>query len=293
MSQPNAQETDTGLSQEHQEKQLSAESKPTKTAPRKPSAKATSQSKSGSPISDPQKKTSTSENEPASGSRTIRQKKSSQMPVPKLPEKRDEQSEILARLKVKPEELQKAPPITRLLKSAAGGRKLVLEAMRFAASDEVIGPFLSKYDSLSEKDRKSASFEAIGLSAGLNLNHLYGSASLAIATYCANQSRLIAVSNHPKVMQKRVEYALIAGGEKDRTALDIMVGSQQSAKGPTFIGKAIFGGGESSKKDDEDDDESDSQPALMTKDEQIDALFPSLTSVQEKLVPIRQRLLEK
>ena len=100
-------------------------------------------------------------------------------------------------------------------------------------------------------------------------------------------------SNHPKVMQKRVEYALIAGGEKDRTALDIMVGSQQSAKGPTFIGKAIFGGGESSKKDDEDDDESDSQPALKTKDEQIDALFPSLMSVQEKLVPIRQRLLEK
>ena len=71
-----------------------------------------------------------------------------------------------------------------------------------------------------------------------------------------------------------------------------MVGSQQSAKGPTFIGKAIFGS-QSSKKDDDEDDEPIEQPTVMTKDEQIDALFPSLTSVQEKLVPIRQRLLEK
>ena len=53
------------------------------------------------------------------------------------------------------------------------GRRIVLEAMRFAANDEVIGPFLEKYDSLSEQDRKSASFEIIGLSARVNLNHLF------------------------------------------------------------------------------------------------------------------------
>jgi hypothetical protein len=165
--------------------------------------------------------------------------------------------------------------------------------MRFAINDEVIAPFLEKYDSLSEMDRRAASFEAIGLSAGLNLNHLYGSASIAVAAYCANKSRLIAVTNHPDVMQKRVEYALIAGGEKDRTALDIMVGSQQSTKGPTFIGKAIFGGPSSKKAKDDDDDDSEEETAATPMVDDIDGLFPAADVVQNKLVPIRQRLLDK
>jgi len=163
--------------------------------------------------------------------------------------------------------------------------------MRFAAQDEVISAFFNKYDSLTDFDKTIVPWEAVGIAAGVNLNHLYGSASLAVATYCANKSRLLIVSNHPKVTKKRIEFAMLAGGERDRTALDIMAGAQQSAKGPTFIGKAVFGGPSAAKDKDDDDDEDGATLPSMVDD--IDGLFPSADLVQNKLVPIRQRLLAK
>ena len=97
-------------------------------------------------------------------------------------------------------------------------------------------------------------------------------------------------SNHPDVMDARVKYAKMAGGERDRTQLDISLGFLQSPKGPTFIGKqvAVFGGG-GQKKDGSGEDIMDAE---VSSDDGFDQLFPSPNEIQEKLVPIRQRLLE-
>ena len=91
--------------------------------------------------------------------------------------------------------------------------------------------------------------------------------------------------------EKRVEYAKMAGGEKDRTALDIALGILQSPKGPTFIGKqvAVFGGG---KQEKESDDGKIVDAEYSTSNDEFDKLFPSPNEIQERLVPIRQRLLE-
>jgi hypothetical protein len=93
-------------------------------------------------------------------------------------------------------------------------------------------------------------------------------------------------------MDARVKYAKMAGGERDRTQLDISLGFLQSPKGPTFIGKqvAVFGGGGKEAKDDDDDGKT--VEAQYTVTDGFDELFPSPTEIQEKLVPIRQRLLE-
>jgi hypothetical protein len=68
----------------------------------------------------------------------------------------------------------------------------------------------------------------------------------------------------------------------------------QSPKGPTFIGTqqvAVFRGGGQGKAKDEDDGKTIDAEYSSSSDG-FDDLFPSPNDVQEKLVPIRQRLLE-
>jgi len=169
--------------------------------------------------------------------------------------------------------------------------------MRLSAQDEVIAAFLRKYDAIPEGDRATLPWEAIAIAADVNVSHLLGSAMIALSVYSANASRIIAVTNHPRITQKRVEYGLLPSGEKDRNALDIMVGAMPSAKGPTFIGKAFFGGGGADggiTKDKDDESGETAEPtAVFGVDDDLDNLFPPANTMQEKLVPIRQRLLEK
>jgi len=207
----------------------------------------------------------------------------------------DRKADALRRLrpKVTPEQLETAPPVTPLLEDSFGGLKTVMEAMRFATSDEVVSAFLKRYDSIPSGDREVLPWEAIAISAGVNLNHFAGSAMLAAATYCANKSKLIIATNHPEITKKRVEFALLPSGEKDRYALDVMAGAMPSAKGPTFIGKAIFGPSDGGIGKRKDDDETEDQTAVFGTEDDLDKLFPSPSTMQNRLVPIRQRLLEK
>jgi hypothetical protein len=179
-----------------------------------------------------------------------------------------------------------------MLKSTIkGGLKAALDAMRFATDDPEIRAFMKIYDKIPTGDRERLSWEAISIAAKVNPKHLLGAIQLAVQSHCWNKSRFIAISNHPDVTKKRVEYAKMAGGEKDRTALDIALGVLQSPKGPTFIGKqvAVFGGNAGATKD---DDDGKTIEASSTSSDEFDQLFPSPSEVQDKLVPIRQRLLE-
>ena len=218
-------------------------------------------------------------------------KPKSLMPVPKLQALESRTLQALKRLKVKSETLLAAPQITPLLKtSVKGGLKTALDAMRFATDDQDISSFLKIYDKVPVGDRDRLPWEAIAIAAKVNPKHLLGAIQLAIQTHCWNRSRFIAISNHPDVTEKRVKYAKMAGGEKDRTALDIALGVLQSPKGPTFIGKqvAVFGGGGKAKEEDEEK----TVDAEYTSNDGFDNLFPSPNEIQERLVPIRQRLLE-
>lgn len=196
--------------------------------------------------------------------------------------------QALKRLKVKSEDVDYAPPISSILKETKGGLKAALKAMRFATEDSEISNFLKKYDAIPVGDRAYLPWEAIALSAEVNLKYLLGAAQLAIAQFFGNKSRIIAISNHPAITKARVKYALMASGERDRNSLDIMVGALPSPKGPTFIGNAVFRGGGGNSAPQEDDDE---PVKTFGASDDIDELFPPSSQMQERLTLVRQRQL--
>jgi hypothetical protein len=71
---------------------------------------------------------------------------------------------------------------------------------------------------------------------------LSGAITNAIVLSGGNTSRILAYMAHRKMMEARIKYGQMPSGEKDRMALDIMVGALPSPKGPTFqINKVSFG----------------------------------------------------
>jgi hypothetical protein len=218
--------------------------------------------------------------------------------VEKVPKDRaikvDRDLALLKRLGVSEESLDQAPQITPLLKKASGGLKAVLSALRLAQQDEVIKAFLAKYDSLSLSDRERVPWEAVGLSAEIDLNHLLGSAMLALTYQSASVAKIIAVTSQPKITKARVKYGMLAGGEKDRTAIDMANGVLAQRQGPTFIGKAMFGAPGGAQMPEEGEDETETpvvQAPMNPEDQDVDDLFPSPKVMQDKLVAIRNRLL--
>ena len=299
MKKQNAQEYDSGQGQKSKSKPSSPKSKVTMSEPSEIKAQGNEPSQTPSTPT-PRTKTlkNLSEKELEGGSETTAKKprKKSLMPVPKLPQEKNRAEEALERLKVKPEVLATIPEITPTIKSCVkGGLKSALGAMRFCQDDTDIAAFLKKYDSLPIGDRNHLPWEAIAVAAKVNTKHLIGSVLLAVSQHCATKSKFIVASNHPMITQKRVEFAQMAGGEKDRTALDIMAGAQQNPSGHTFIGKAWFGasGGGNKAAQDGSDGSAPVQTYEDTTNGEFDSLFPSPNETQDRLVPIRQRLFER
>ena len=218
------------------------------------------------------------------------------LPVPKsLPKPRDRAQEALKRLGVDASELRNAPEITPLLKTAEGGLKAVLSAMRFCSSDPTVKTFLEKYDSIPSGDRDKLSWEAIALAAEVNLQQLGWAAIESVAQHSASVTKMLLVSSQPKIMKARIKYGLLPSGEKDRTQAQTASGVLSSPKGPTFIGKAVFGAGKQAMSDQgvgQDDDDDDGPVIDGDSDPDLDHLFPSSNDIQQKLIPIKQRMLE-
>jgi hypothetical protein len=289
------QELDTGLDQDNKKKPSSVASQPKKIKSESGKDQETTPPlTNGSPTLETQKVTpELSESEADNGSSTIRQKKpTSLMPVPKLSALESRTLQALKRLKVKPEALQSLPQITPMLKkSLKGGLRTALEAMRFATNDEVVADFLKVYDKIPVGDRDRLPWEAIMIKAKVNPIYLLGAIQMAVQTYSWNKSRFLAVSSHPEITKNRIKFAKMAGGVKDREALDIVNGFLQSPKGPTFIGKqvAVFGGNGGGQNNNGGGNVVDAE---VDGDDGFENLFPSPNEIQDKLVPIRQRLLE-
>lgn len=296
----NHEKPETVIGQPHENNATlsSPESSPKKSGPSKckaqddgPSPKSSIQT----PKSRKRTTTKSSVSEAVSGSKiTLKKSKpKSLMPVLRMPSPKKRGEGALKRLRIDEDELARAPQITPTIKSCVkGGLNAALDAMRFANEDPEIRAFLEFYDEIPPEDRRRVSWEAICVAAKINPKHLMSSALLAVTSYCATRSRFIMVSHHPEITQKRIEYAKLAGGERDRTQLDIMVGALPSAKGPTFIGKAVFGAPGASPAAQDDDDEPEKSATPPTVDDTYNNLFPSINEIQDKLIPIRQKRLE-
>lgn len=196
--------------------------------------------------------------------------------------------QALKRLGVDAGELARAPEITPVLKQAEGGLPAVLAALRFS-NDLSAQHFVEKYDAVPVGDRAKLSWEAICLATEVDPSHLLGAAILALQTHSANTVRIIAVTNHPKLVRKRVEYAMLPGGDRDRNALDTAVGFLPSPKGPTFITQVRVDNNKAGP-DDEDDDGPD-LPVDDQREGDLNHLFPPVARMQEIIQPIRQKAL--
>lgn len=190
-------------------------------------------------------------------------------------------SQALKRLGVTPEQLASAPDVTSILKETRGGIKLAFKAMRFS-NGELIQKFLTKYDSITERDREKVSIEAVALSAGLDVRHLWGEIMLAIREQSVNQVKMIAIAAHPKITKSRVKFAQTPGGFRDRDRLDEMLGAIRAPQGSTFINKFFAGGSK----------ETEEPEAKEEVVDDLNFLFPDCEKMQERLHPIRNKLLE-
>jgi hypothetical protein len=177
-----------------------------------------------------------------------------------------------------------------LKKSLKGGLRTALEAMRFTTNDEVVADFLKVYDKIPIGDRDRLPWEAIMIKAKVNPIYLLGAIQMAVQTYSWNKSRFLAVSSHPEITKNRIKFAKMAGGVKDREALDIVNGFLQSPRGATVnINQqvATFPGGQS--KDGEDVVNSQS---VYQGDDVEERLFGGDDILDGKIIKIKQRLLE-
>lgn len=186
--------------------------------------------------------------------------------------------------------LRKTPLITEIIKYNLGGRAGALRAMRFSSNPN-IQEFLEVYDDIPEREIRRLSWEAIVIAAGLDATAFLGATLLAVQAVSANQSRMIMVSNHPDIVQKRVEYAKLAGGHRDRDAIDVALGALPQPKGGnTFIINPLQQSGD---EDEEDGEEGEKGGAAVPveddgREEDLDHLFPDLKQTQLKVQPVLQ-----
>jgi hypothetical protein len=188
---------------------------------------------------------------------------------------------LLKRLNVSPEHLAKSPDLNRFFRENGISIKKAIEAMRFS-EDPLIRGFLDKWDTFGDRDHKSLPLHAVALSAGIDAKHLLGEILLAMREHSVNSVKIIAVSAHPEITQKRVEFAKTPGGFRDRDALDEMLGALKPSAGNTFIGK-FFAGTTKEMPDNED------QAEELVDD--LDYMFPDASMIQDKIQPLRQKAL--
>jgi hypothetical protein len=204
--------------------------------------------------------------------------------VPNYPP-RDRKAESLKRLGVSLSKIRQLPPINKILKETKGGISAAIEAMRFS-DGELSSQFLEKWDSLSEWDQESIEIEVVATACEIDPRHLLGEIMLAMREYSVNKVKLLAVEAHPEVISKRIEFAKTPGGYRDRDALDTMLGALPRTS-TTFIDK-FFSGNVPDEK--EEDEEKPTKPAEeMVSDENF--VFPDCEIMQERIQPMRQKLL--
>jgi hypothetical protein len=191
----------------------------------------------------------------------------------------------LERLKVSPEQVAQAPDITAVLKDIPKGRLIAFQAMRFS-DNPVIRQFLKTYDRIAESDKNYLPIEAIAIAADVEPAYLLGEILLAMREFSANSVKAIGIARHPEVMTRTIESALEGrDGARDREMVHSMLGALPQKGGSIFIGK-FFGG-----KSNEPAEPGDTAPPERFEDD-LDVIFPDVSIMQEKVQPMRQKLLE-
>jgi len=120
----------------------------------------------------------------------------------------------LAKLGISAAALANAAPLTGILAEAEGGIPAILETMRLARDVPIIGQFLETYEAQTVKDRELVPLEGFAILAGVGIPELLGEILL---------------------VRRRVEYAMLPEGVKDRDAIDKALRFLPTPKGTTIV----------------------------------------------------------
>jgi hypothetical protein len=252
---------------------------PKKQTSPKPSKAAKKQPKSG--------KTSDPENESSS--------KSLKNPLDVVPsyEPRDRTAEALRRLGVDKAKIGQLPPINKLLKEQSkSGISGAIEAMRMSGGN-ISQQFLAKWDEITERDRECLTIEIVALSAGVDPLALLGQILLAAREYSVVKFKLKALEAHPEILEETIKFAKLPGGQRDRADFHTILGALPRSK-TTFIDK-FYAGSDADKADLPDSDSEVPEKVITQAEEMVEDenfVFPDCELMQEKIQPIRQKLLD-
>jgi hypothetical protein len=167
-----------------------------------------------------------------------------------------------------------------------------IEAMRMS-DGEISQQFLEKWDRIPERDRECLTIEIVALAAGVDPRALLGEILLAAREYSVTKFKLKALEAHPEILEKRIEYAKTPGGYRDRDAVDTILGALPRAK-TTFIDK-FYAGSDSEKADLPEPESAVPEKAIQQAEEMVedeDFVFPDSEAMQDKIQPIRAKMLE-
>ncbi len=157
-----------------------------------------------------------------------------------------------------------------------------MQAMRFSSSP-AIKQYLKRFDQIPEGDRNYIPMEAVCIAADIEPTYLLGEIMLALREHSVTKYKLRAIVGHPEIIEHRLKFAKRREGFRDRDAVDTMMGALPSRQqGTTFINKFFAGKAE---------EPGDAQPPERFEDD-LDVIFPDVSVMQEKVQPMRQKLLE-
>jgi hypothetical protein len=185
-----------------------------------------------------------------------------------------------------------SPDLNELFAMMSGGVEFAITAMRYSC-DRDIETFLAKWDNARQWDKQKIPIQGWALAAGLDPTRFLGAVMLAIRDYSADQVKLIAMCEHPEIMKARVANAKRPDGQKDRDAIDLMLGALPLPKGATFITKQYINAGTGSRPSDMLPENSSQEDDKVIDASAVDAnfLFPTLCDTQ-KAITQKNRMIE-
>jgi len=158
---------------------------------------------------------------------------------PKQPKGESRKIGALKRYKITSEQLAKSPDISSILKRAVGSRERIIDALRFSSDPGAI-QFLEIYDACPQGDRNYLPLEAFCIKSEVSPAAVLGAVLLAAKSVNAQESALILVMEHPRVMRKTVEFATeLPGASADRKMLHEIAGCTPSKGGGISVN--LFG----------------------------------------------------
>lgn len=158
---------------------------------------------------------------------------------------------------------------------------------------EISATFLAKWDSIPERDRECLTIEVIAFSAGVDPRALLGEILLAAREYSVVKFKLKALEAHPEILEKQIEFAKERGGQRDRADIHTILGALPRSK-TTFIDK-FYAGSETAENDLSESETEAPAKAIQQTEEMVEDenfVFPDCEVMQEKIQPIRQKLLD-